>query len=372
MDSAASQDFVSTATGRHKVVENEKISPSEWNGLVTESPGGGHFFQSHEWGEFKTRLGWKPVRLSLKPPEPEGSPAGVGQFLFYSTPGVPGGMLFCPKGPWLAWDDDKAVRAFFDGVVKVAKRYNAHTVKIEPEVSSDREVVKEHLRALGFEKFRWDLNFKTTLVVDLSHSEEQILANMKKGTRYSVRSAGKNGVEVVKDNSPEAIEQFWGMIELVIQRNKFWHRPKEYVVSSWQALFDAGMADLFFAEHEGDRLAGLLAITMGHKYWYLSGASTDEKKKLNASHLLQWEVMKWAKERGATYYDMVNVPHPDELREGHPMSGIYKFKAGFGGEIADFIGCYDLPVKPRPAKLWNRIEPVYYRLHQRVKGDFYY
>lgn len=369
MSAAAPQDPISTTTGSYELVERGDVSPLEWNSFVTESPGGGHFFQSHEWGEFKTRLGWTPVRLTL---HRDGGLVGSGQFMFYSTPGIPGGMLFCPKGPWLPWDDEEAVRAFFDGVVEVAKRHNAHTVKIEPEVSSDREDVKEHLRALGFEKFRWDLNFKTTLAVDLSPSEEDILANMKRTTRYNVRYAGRKGVEVVKDNSPEAIEQFWGMIELVIERNKFWHRPKEYVVASWKAMFDAGMADLFFAEHEGDRLAGYLAITMGHKLWYLSGASVDVKKKLKPTYLLQWEVIKWAKERGATYYDMVNIPHPDELEEGHPMSGIYEFKAGFGGEVADFIGCYDLPVKPRPAKLWNRMEPVYYRLHQRVKGDFYY
>ncbi|MGB3632643.1 MAG: peptidoglycan bridge formation glycyltransferase FemA/FemB family protein [Rubrobacteraceae bacterium] len=369
MSSAAPQNPTSTATGRYTVVERENISSSEWNSCVTKSPGGGHFFQSYEWGEFKKRLGWKPVRLTL---ERDGELVGSGQFLFYSTPGVPGGLLYCPKGPWLPWDDDAVVRAFFDGVVEVAERWGAHTVKIEPEVSSDREDVKEHLRAFGFEKFRWDLNFKTTLVVDLSPSEDEILANMRKSTRYSVRRAAREGVTVVEDNSPEAIDQFWRMIEVVIERNKFWHRPKDYVISSWQTLFDSGKANLFFAEHEGDRLAALLAVTFGHKYWYLSGASTDEKKNLNASHLLQWKIMKWAKERGATYYDMVNIPHPDELTEDHPMYGIYKFKAGFGGEVADFIGCYDLPIKSAPAKVWNRMEPIYYRLHQRVKGDFYY
>ncbi|MGF1473766.1 MAG: lipid II:glycine glycyltransferase FemX [Rubrobacteraceae bacterium] len=369
MNSAVPQDPVFTAANRYAVVENKSILPPEWNQRVVDAPGGGHFFQSYEWGEFKKWLGWTPVRLTL---ERRGDVAGVGQFMFYSTPGVPGGMLYCPKGPWLPWGDEEAVRAFLDGVVEVAKRYNAHTVKIEPEVPDREESVKEHLRALGFQKFRWDLNFKTTLVVDLSRSEEDILANMKSKTRYNIRLAGRKGVEVVKDNSPGAVEHFWRMIEEMAERGNFWHRPKDYVLSSWQALFDAGMADLFFADHEGDRLAGLLAVTMGHKYWYLSGASTSEKRNLMSSHLLQWEVMKWAKERGATYFDMVNIPSPDELTEDHPMYGIYRFKAGFGGEIADFVGCYDLPVKPVPAKLWNRVEPIYYRLHQRVKGDFYY
>ena len=369
MSSAAPQDPTSTATGRHAVVEKKSISPSEWNRHVIEVPGGGHFFQSYEWGEFKRELGWKPVRIVL---EQDGEPVGAGQFMFYSTPVVPGGMLYCPKGPWLPWDNEEAVRSFFDGVVEIAKRYNAHTVKIEPEVPEEWEDVKALIFELGFQKFRWDLNFKTTLVIDLSQSEEDLLANMKSKARYNVRLARRKGVEIVKDNSSEAVDQFWRMIETMVERNKFWHRPRDYVVSSWQTLFEAGMANLFFAEHEGDRLSGLLAITMGHKYWYLSGASIDKKRNYHPNHLLQWEVMKWAKGRGATYYDMVNIPRPDELTEDHPMYGIYRFKAGFGGEMANFIGCYDLPVKPAQAKLWNKMEPIYYRLHQRVKGDFYY
>lgn len=64
------------------------------------------------------------------------------------------------------------------------------------------------------------------------------------------------------------------------------------------------------------------------------------------------------------YYDMVAVPPPDELdNEGHPLHGVYKFKSGFGGEVTEFLGCLDLPVRPLRAALWNHIEPVYYRLH---------
>jgi hypothetical protein len=40
--------------------------------------------------------------------------------------------------------------------------------------------------------------------------------------------------------------------------------------------------------------------------------------------------------------------------------------------MVDFVGCWDLPVSPVRAALWNRVEPVYYRLYQRLKGDIYY
>jgi lipid II:glycine glycyltransferase (peptidoglycan interpeptide bridge formation enzyme) len=117
----------------------------------------------------------------------------------------------------------------------------------------------------------------------------------------------------------------------------------------------------------------MLIYTLGGKYWYAWGASSDEKRNLMPTYLLQWELMRWARERGFTHYDLGAVPSPDNLDdENHPLYGVYKFKEGFGSEMVDFVGCWDLPVGPVRAALWNRVEPVYYRLYQRLKGDIYY
>jgi lipid II:glycine glycyltransferase (peptidoglycan interpeptide bridge formation enzyme) len=91
------------------------------------------------------------------------------------------------------------------------------------------------------------------------------------------------------------------------------------------------------------------------------------------TYLLQWEVgMRWAKKRGMTYYDMVGVPHPENLNPDDSLWGVYKFKVGFGGEISDFLGCFDLPVRPARATGWYRLEPVYYRLFQKLKHNIFY
>lgn len=359
------------ATTSYTTKEHTSDTRAGWDGLLESAPGGGHIFQSHEWGELKRRmLDWKPVRLALE--KDGGEAVGAGQFLVRRTPLVPGSLMYCPKGPWLPWDEEAAVRSFFSGVVEAAKREGAHTVKIEPEVPESQTRVKKLLSELGFRKFRWDLHGKTTMVVDLSPSEEEILAGMKSKTRYNIRLAARKGVRVVEDNSPGALDLFWRMYEETAKRNGFWHRPREYYFAVWRALYEAGRVHLFFAEHEGDRLAGSLIHTFGRKYWYIAGASTNEKRNLMPPYLLQWEVMRWARERGITHYDMLGVPSPDELHEDHPWYGIYKFKIGFGGESSSYLGCLDLPVERLRARLWDKVEPTYYRLYQRIKGDIYY
>ena len=95
----------------------------------------------------KRELGWRPIRLVL---ERDGVVAGVGQFLAYDTPLVPGALMYCAKGPWLPWEDEEAVRAFFGGVISAAKRQRAHTVKIDTDVSELQTTVKGLCSELDF------------------------------------------------------------------------------------------------------------------------------------------------------------------------------------------------------------------------------
>ncbi len=372
----AAQNAGAVGSG-YTVVERVGVGSGEWDTLVQGAPGGGHLLQSHAWGEMKRNAGWRPLRLALVRGGGggggAGEVAGAGQFLLRPTWPVPGYLMYCPKGPWLEWDDEGAARAFLRGAAEAAARLGAHTLKIEPEVREGRGGQKALLEELGFRKFRWDINHRSTMVVDLSRPEEDLLAGMKGKTRYNVRLSARKGVRVAEDGSPAAEEAFWRMYEETSERNGFViRRPRDYFFTAWRTMREAGRAHLFFAEHEGEKLAGMYIFTFGKKYWYMYGASTNNKRNLMPTSLLQWEVMRWAKDRGITYYDMMGIPELDKLNEDHPWYNVYKFKVGFGGEAVEFAGCYDLPIKRVRANLWNKIEPAYYRVYNKLKGDIYY
>lgn len=349
-----------------------EVTRGEWDGWLRDSPGGGHVLQGYEWGEFKKLLGWKPVRLVL---ERGGQVIGLGQFLAYETgPFVPGYLWYCTKGPWLDWDDEEAVRAFFDGARTIAGRQGAHTLKIEPEVFDKRTDVKALLDGIGFRKARYDLNFKHTLLMDLSATEEDLLSRMKSKTRYNIRLAAKKGVEVIESDFEEGWTTLYGWMEEMEDRKEGFvmRRSQDYMRAMMKTMYDAGQGRFFFATHEGTPLAGIYIFTFGGKYWYMHGASGSKKRNLMPTHRLQWEVMLWAKQRGMTYYDMVGARKPENVRENDPVLGVYNFKVGFGGEIVDFLGCLDLPVKQVRAAAWYRFEPIYYRLYYKLKHDVFY
>jgi lipid II:glycine glycyltransferase (peptidoglycan interpeptide bridge formation enzyme) len=61
-----------------------------------------------------------------------------------------------------------------------------------------------------------------------------------------------------------------------------------------------------------------------------------------------------ARERGIRYYNMVAGPRPENLDEKDPLWCVYRLNVGFGGEITNFLGCLDLPLKGVCAAAWYR------------------
>ena len=354
------------------------MTAEEWDSVVGNAPGGGHALQSHAWGEFKRGYGWRPLRLLL---ERCGEVIGAGQFLLCDTVPVPGRLMYCTKGPWLPWEDERAVRTFLDGTAEIARRERAHTLKIEPEVPAERTDIEEHLRALGFRDARYDLNFSTTIIMDLSPPEEELLDRMsarsKKGktTRYNINLATRKGVVVTQpEDFGWAFDTLHGWIEDLAETKEGFanRRSPEYLREMMSQMREAGRGRFFFAFHEGTPLSGAFIFNFGRKLWFMHGASGTEKRKLQGTYLLQWEIMRWAKSQGITSCDFVGAPKPEDRNKDDPYYGVYKFKLGFGGDVVEFLGCLDLPISSRRAAAWHRLEPFHYRAYYKLKNNVFY
>ena len=96
-----------------------------------------------------------------------------------------------------------------------------------------------------------------------------------------------------------------------------------------------------------------MVFQLGERSWYFYGASSREHRQLMATYLIQWEAMRWAKERGCKSYDLWGVPDRDfdSLEEGFTtrsdgLWGVYRFKRGFGGEVRRTSGPWDRVFRP--------------------------
>lgn len=337
-----------------------------WQQALASLPGA-HALQSWVWGEFKTRWGWSAQRLSLTVAENSWDPLAAAQVLKRNVPSLPYSVLYVPKGPVLNYDDADLRLHVLAELEKLARREKAIFIKIDPEVvrywgleqerKSPRgaQFIKE-LQQRGWRLSSEQIQFRNTVELDLTRSEDDLLAAMKSKTRYNIRLAGRSGI-VIRQGTAQDFPAIAAIYRETAQRDGFTIRPPEYYLDAWLSFYNAGMALPLLAEYDGDLVAAVILIRYADRAIYMYGASTDRERKRMPNQLLQWEAIRWAKAEGCKTYDFWGAP--DEFVESDPLWGVWRFKDGFQGDVVWHIGAWDYPARPFWYWIYTKILPRY-------------
>jgi len=197
-----------------------------------------------------------------------------------------------------------------------------------------------------FRRAPMDIQPPSTVVIDLTKSEDELLGAMKAKTRYNIRLAERKGVEV-REGGIEDLDRWYSMYRETAARDRITIHSKQY----YATLFELSekMAGGVHREvrlllgYAGEELlAGIIVMINGARATYLYGASSNEKRNFMASYLVQWQGILLAKARGCRLYDLFGIPFDDNPDD--PMHGLYRFKTGLGGIILNRPGSWDYPL----------------------------
>jgi len=294
--------------------------------------------QAWEWGEFRKKTGVKVVREN-----------GL-QVTIHDILHTPWKVGYCPKAGMPTKEQVETLKT-------IAHNYNCILIKVEPKVEyptvSDLKF-EEKMRGLGFVRGR-SLFTKYNFVLDVSKSEDELLLAMKQKTRYNIKVASKNGVDVTVDNSDAAFEKYLELTEETTKRQGFFAHGKSYHTKMWETLHPAGIANLLVARYQGEIITTWVLFKFGDTLYYPYGASTREHREVMANNLVMWEAIKLAKVWGCKYMDMwgalENNPNPND-----PWIGFHNFKAGYGARHVEYIGSFDYVYKPILYKIFRVVE----------------
>lgn len=307
-----------------------------------------HPLQSWAWGEFRKKTGVELSRLAFG----EKNIEDTFQITWHSIPYTQFCIGYCPKSVVPNTEEVKVIQT-------EAKKRKAIFVKFEPNEKINSESEKS-IHALE-KDFNWvkgkSLFTKYTFQLDISVSEEELLKNMHQKTRYNLRLAEKKGVEIIEDNSEAGFEDYWKLMEETTKRQGFFAHGKNYHRKMWQTMIDSGRGHLFKAVYEGKTLTTWMIFILNDVIYYPYGASSNENREVMASNLMMWEVIRYGKKQGCRLFDMWGSlgPEPDVH---DPWYGFHKFKQGYGAELVEFLGSFDLVISPTLYKIYGLTDKV--------------
>lgn len=314
-------------------IDIDENKRSEYNAVVF------HPLQSYEWGEFRKKTGIKVIRKGLIS---KGKLIDGFTLTLHKVPKTGFSIGYLPKG-------NQPAQEVLDELVRIGKDENCIFIQLEPNLPSDTEYSILNTESL-LRPAAHPLFTKYTFVLDLQKNEEELLAAMHSKTRYNIRVAEKHNVVVSEDNSKESFEQYLKLMLETTSRQGFYAHTPLYHKSLFEILPKKQISNslsyhLLNANLGSKTLTSWVLFVFKDTLYYPYGASSRENREVMANNLIAWEAIKFGKKLGLKYFDMWGAlgPEPDK---NDPWYGFHRFKEGYGAKLVEFVGSYDLVIKP--------------------------
>lgn len=309
-------------------------SKREWEDFLASHPEA-NFLQSWNWGAFNQALGKKVHYLGFYQQRQL-----IGAALLVTEKARRAKYLTLAGGPILEWFDENLVAACYQALKQLAEDERAVFVRIRPQLLAGEFAEKIFLKQWQLTKAPMHLSAELTHRLDLTLSEEELLAKMRKSTRYDLRKADKLGLRLTTSTRVADIKHFHQLQLATAKRQKF----VPFSLSFWQEQFRLFATDnqaLLYSSYFADELlAQAMIIFYGQEAVYHYGASTDLARKYPGAVAIQWAAIKEARRRGMGRYNFWGVAPVDQPQ--HRFAKLSTFKRGFGGQDYQYFPAHDL------------------------------
>lgn len=329
--------------------------------------------QSSLWGEQKARFGWKAHPILCEGGAlPEHRVLALERKIAnrYS-------LVYIPYG----FETQEQLAAYLPDLVQQLKKKLPRLILIRFDMADyfaysveegiDQKKEKKPLKGL---KKATDIQPPDTVWLSLQSEKEPLsndllLAQMHKKTRYNIKLAEKKGVTIRLSDEKE-LPQWYELYQLTAKRDRIAIHSYQYYYSLFELAKKSHQYSsnrekwdlkLYLAYHEEELLAGIIVSLFQGQATYLYGASSNQKRNYMPAYLLQWYAIQESKKEGALSYDFFGIPPANDPK--HPMYGLYRFKTGFGGQLIHRMGAWDFPVKP--------FFYFFFRLIERMRAYYY-
>ena len=292
-----------------------------WQEIIKNFPEA-NFLQSPAYGKMNELLGDKVIEEDF---------GGKGRALIIVRNAKRGRYLEIPCGPLLDYSNEELVTSAFKKIAEIAKKEKCVFVRVRPQLKNSPENLRI-LATLGLKKSPMHLAAEHTVIIDLNKPEDELLANMRRQTRYEVRRAAKQGI-IVEKNNDEAIFKEFRKVQAATAKRQGFVPPNLKTLLAEKESFGENIAIYVAKTSDGQPIAYGMIIKDGKEGDYYEAASTDLNRKMPGAYALLWQVMKDLKAEGYERFNLWGIAPAGQ--PNHRYAGVTTFKTGFGGEVVE-------------------------------------
>lgn len=354
-----------------------------------------NFYQTVSWANVKKTTGWESYYVGVF----DGK-KNLGIALLLAKKILNKKMFYIPRGPLLDYDNFSLLEFFFNNLKLFVKSKGGFTIKIDPyilyqehdrdgnPIGESNDKIISQLKSLGFvhrgftigytdeAQFRWSyvLNIKDKKFDDLKK-------DMNQRCRRCLKMCYKYPLVVREVNEDNFIE-FKKIMEHTANRQNHFDRSMDYYKNLAKYLGDDVVMvivyldkEKYLEEFKDDKLyeeikkeqSEFVPITAGvfmydwDRLNYAYGGTYSKYMHFMAQYRMQFEMIKRAMEKKLPLYDFGGIS--GDFNPDSDNYGVYEFKRGFGGNVVEYIGEFDLVVD----KLFNSFYKFMFKTYRGIK-----
>lgn len=278
-------------------------------------------------------------------------------------------MYYIPRGPSADGQDQDLMIELLNHIKNASRQDKCIFIKFDPYILDNRFMLKDG-RPEGHNQQAVDrfvneggaihkgytmsiaetVQPRTNMGVDVT---DDFTARYARNTRRAIKKAAKENLEAeiyaasdIRRN-PDLLDVFSSLMHCTEDRKGVKLRDHDY----FQRIvdqFDGAIISLCRTA-DGTYISGILSIGYNGKLEMLYMGNNNAYSKTGASAFLYDATYRYAQEHGIRYCDMSGV-------EGSLEDGLSNHKHSLGADVREYIGEFDIPVKPLMYKL---VLPLY-------------
>lgn len=334
--------------------------------------------QTPQWGDARSQI-WDYEVLGIR--DSTGALVAATLVKYKNLPGTRLRFAYIPQGPAIDWAAPEALSQL-QAMTAHLRAKNIFAVRIAPPLKlrswyadtvkkglADPDVVRfddlapddtnpvgsdivRQLSRLGWKEVRGNKEAETSQPRFNFHlsleggSEQAVSSRMSKTWRKNIRKAERAGVQAQTGELAD-LEEVLKILAETADRNHFSAIPRSYVESVLTTLTVGfpGRITLDVARHNGEVLAAEATAQVGRRAQGIFAATSTLRPEVRPSNALYWEIIRRAVADGVEVIDIGGVQ--DTFDPHVPTAGLIHFKAGMGADAHEYIGIWDLPLRPR-------------------------